>query len=431
MNLLENIKNIDTESINKLKEMRYIHQCGVCHETINSNTEEDVMYSDHLNSWFHHDCIKTLPRCNSCDNASYHLEHGICHRCMNRQSIRSYSYRPSPMFHRVNNKKKSVLISDSGYSKHELPILHFGVEIEVDRHEMDDSSHDSEIILEGNHFASLVNIIGRGIEMSNLFYSKSDGSLSEQGVEVVSHPFSWNFWKTFGHEIYDVLFSTLLSSGYFSAESEEGGMHIHVSKSAINKTQLHKLLWFVYSCPVFIELIAQRTTSYGSLTWQSLIGQYGSSTFAKRRNMVASISNRKYSKYAERYTAINMRPDNTIEFRIFNGTLNIMTLSKAIEFIHSLLSYCSQTSFKDIVNNSSEMNKVNKYLDFLSNNQKRYLNLCIFLDSEMKEILSTQKRRKLFGVATQKVSRKMLQDGINHFERSANAFHLDKKGMIV
>ena len=126
-----------------------------------------------------------------------------------------------------------------------------------------------------------------------------------------------------------------------------------------------------------------------------------------------------------------MRPDNTIEFRIFNGTLNIMTLSKAIEFIHSLLSYCSQTSFKDIVNNSSEMNKVNKYLDFLSNNQKRYLNLCIFLDSEMKEILSTQKRRKLFGVATQKVSRKMLQDGINHFERSANAFHQDRKGMIV
>ena len=431
MNLLDKMKDINVDSINKLKEMRYIHNCGVCNETINSNTDEDVMYSDHLNSWFHNDCLATLPRCNSCDNASYHLEHGICYRCMNRQSIRSYSYRPSPIFHRVNNKKKSVLISESGYSKHELPILHFGVEIEVDRHEMDDSDYDSNIILEGNNFASLVNVIGRGIDKSNLFYSKSDGSLTEQGVEVVSHPFSWNFWKTFGNQIYDVLFSTLLSSGYFSAESEEGGMHIHVSKSAINKTQLHKLLWFVYSCPVFIELIAQRTTSYGSLTWQSLIGQYGSSTFAKRRNMVASISNRKYSQYAERYTAINMRPDNTNEFRIFNGTLNIMTLSKAIEFIHSLLSYCSQTSFKDIVNNSSEMNKVNKYLDFLSNNQKRYLNLCIFLDSEMKEILSTQKRRKLFGVATQKVSRKMLQDGINHFERSANAFHQDRKGMIV
>jgi hypothetical protein len=335
------------------------------------------------------------------------------------------------MFHRVNNKKKSVLISESGYSKHELPILHFGVEIEVDRHEMDDSDYDSNIILEGNHFASLVNVIGRGIDKSNLFYSKSDGSLTEQGVEVVSHPFSWNFWKTFGNQIYDVLFSTLLSSGYFSAESEEGGMHIHVSKSAVNKTQLHKLLWFVYSCPDFIELIAQRATSYGSLAWESLIGHHMDCTFAKRRNMIASISNRKYSQYADRYTAINMKPDNTIEFRIFNGTLNIMTLSKAIEFIHSLLSYCSQTSFKDIVNNSSEMNKVNRYLDFLSNNQKRYSNLCIFLDNEMKEVLSTQKRRKLFGVATQKVSRKILEDGIIHSERSANAFHLDKKGMVV
>ena len=43
MNLLDKMKDINVDSINKLKEMRYIHNCGVCNETINSNTDEDVM----------------------------------------------------------------------------------------------------------------------------------------------------------------------------------------------------------------------------------------------------------------------------------------------------------------------------------------------------------------------------------------------------
>jgi hypothetical protein len=349
---------------------------------------------------------------------------------MNSHSIRNYSFRPNPIFHRVNNKKKSVLISESGYSKHELPILHFGVEIEVDRHEEQDDDYDSDIILEGNNFASLVNIIGRGIGKSNLFYSKSDGSLSEQGVEVVSHPFSWNFWKQYGRNIYDALFSALMSSGYYSAETLEGGMHIHVSKSAVNRTQLHKLLWFIYECPNFIEMIAQRSSNWGQITWSSLIGSYANESFSKRRAYVSSVARRKFSSRAERYTAVNLQPNNTIEFRMFNGTLNIMTLSKAFEIIHSLLSYCSQTSFKDIVNNKSETVRVEGYLKFLSKNQKRYSNLCIFLDKEMSELLSKQKRRKYFGITTEKVGRTLLNMGLNS-DRTLTAFNYDRKGMML
>ena len=384
MSLLDNLKDISTNGINKLKEMKNIHNCGCCHEVVNTNTDEDIIYSDTLNNWFHTNCLNSLDRCNSCDNASYHLEHGICSRCMNSQSIRNYSFRPNPIFHRVNNKQKSV-----------------------------------------------VNIIGRGIGKSNLFYSKSDGSLTEQGVEVVSHPFSWNFWKQYGKNIYDALFSALMSSGYYSAESSEGGMHIHVSKSSVNRTQLHKLLWFIYECPSFIKMIAQRSSRWGSVSWSSLIGGYANESFSKRRAYVSKIAKRKYSPRAERYTAINMQPNDTIEFRMFNGTLNIMTLSKSIEFIHSLLSYCSQTSFKDIVNNKSETVRVEGYLKFLSENQKRYSNLCIFLDKEMSELLSKQKRRKYFGVSTEKVGRKLLEVGMSFNERSANSFNLDRKGMML
>ena len=432
-NILNSLKNISSEGINKLKEIRNTHNCGVCHKLINSNTDTDVMYSDSLQGWFHNECLDTLPRCNSCDNASYHLESGICSRCMNSQSIRNYSYKPAPLFHRVNNKKKSVLISESGYSKHELPILHFGVEIEVDRHEdFYEDDYDDNIILTDNNFASLVGIIGRSIKGSNLFYSKSDSSLTEQGVEVVSHPFSWNYWKTFGIDIYDGLFSTLLASGYYSAETKKAGMHIHVSKSAINKTQLHKLLWFVYECPNFINMIAGRDSQeWASTKWSSLLGDYDVS-FARRRALVAIIASQKSSNTASRYTAVNMEPSNSIEFRIFNGTLNIMTLSKSIEFIHSLLAYCSQTSFKDIVNKKSEVERIKGYLKFLSNNQSRYSNLCIFLDREMNE-LSNAKKKQLFGNAKDKVNRQLVLDGgfRSSESRTATSFNLDRKGMII
>ena len=226
------------------------------------------------------------------------------------------------------------------------------------------------------------------------------------------------------------LFSTILSSGYFSAESFEGGMHIHVSKNAVNRTQLHKLLWFIYECPEFIKKIAQRDTHYGKLTWRSIIGStYGDAPFKNRRRRVARICKSKYSSVADRYTAVNLQPNNTIEFRIFNGTLNIMTLSKAIEFIHSLLSYCSQSSFKDIVNRKSESVRVEGYLKFLSDNQKRYTNLCLFLDTELLE-LSKRKRTKYFGDSKSRLGRKLLNEGLGS-NRNGNSFHEDVKGVIL
>ena len=172
----------------------------------------------------------------------------------------------------------------------------------------------------------------------------------------------------------------------------------------------------------------------GKTTWRSIIGStYGDSPFKNRRRRVARICKAKYSSVADRYTAVNLQPNNTIEFRIFNGTLNIMTLSKAIEFIHSLLSYCSQSSFKDIVNRKSESVRVEGYLKFLSENQKRYTNLCLFLDTELMDYfngLSKQKRDKYFGDSKSRLGRKLLNEGLGS-NRNSNSFNEDVKGLVI
>ena len=106
-----------------------------------------------------------------------------------------------------------------------------------------------------------------------------------------------------------------------------------------------------------------------------------------------------------------------------------MTLSKAIEFIHSLVSYCSQTPIKEIVNRKNEDDRVDNYLKFLSRNQSKYMNLCLFLNAEMD--LSTQKKNKYFTEARTRLGRKMVIDSVFNNGRSTNQFKLDRKGVVI
>ena len=430
MNILDSLKDISTEGINKLKDVIHLVNCGVCHKQINKSKDSDVFHVSHLDTWLHNKCTDQLNRCNNCDRLNFHLENGICGTCMNSVSVRGYSYKPDPEFHRVNPKRDKPLLTYNGNSKHGLPILHFGVEIETDFHK-NQEEYDNDIILENNGFASLVHMIGSGIPKTNLFYCKTDGSLSDNGIEIVSHPFSWSFWRAYGQEIYDTLFSAVISSGYASAESYEGGMHIHISKGAVKRDQLLKLLWFIYECPTFIKVIAQRDSHYSKVTWESLTGR-NPDTFSRKRNLLTPIARKKFSSNAHRYTAVNLQNSETIEFRFFNGTLNIMTLSKAIEFLHSLLSYCSQTSIEKIVNGKSELTRVDDYLKYLALNQTRYTNLCVFLanHSDFGSQLSTQKKNKYFSEATNKLGRAVLNCGLSS-DRSSNQFNSDNKGVIV
>ena len=196
----------------------------------------------------------------------------------------------------------------------------------------------------------------------------------------------------------------------------------------MKSSQLLKLLWFVYESPKFIKLIAQRTSSFAYVDYSSVVG-WNLDTYREKLSSLTKISKRKYSSDQSRYTAVNLSNDHTIEFRIFKGTLNIMTLSKAIEFIHSLVSYCSQTPIKEIVNRKNEDDRVDNYLKFLSRNQSKYMNLCLFLNAEMD--LSTQKKNKYFTEARTRLGRKMVIDSVFNNGRSTNQFKLDRKGVVI
>ena len=432
-NNLKRFDDMKTHNIEQMKDLRYKTNCMVCVKSMNTNIDTDAYFSDSLNGWIHRTCQDKLDRCDSCDQISLHLESGSCRQCMRNTSVRSYGYKPMASFHRIKPKTGEPFRTDKPNSKHNIPINHFGVEIEVDCHQ-DEEEYDNSIILNGNNFASLVRQIGTAVKGCNLFYCKTDSSLSDVGIEVVSHPFSWNFWRTVGQDIYDSLFSVLMSSGYFSAETEEGGMHIHISKNSISRDTLLKLLWFIYESRSFMEFIAQRdVSSFASLTFRSLTGRPKEGlTFSKRRNIITKIAKDKHSYQQGRYTALNMQKDQTLEFRIFKGTLNIMTLSKAVEFIHSLLAYCSISPISEIVNNKNEAYRVDRYLNYLSMNQTKYTNLSAFIANS--NYLSTIKANRLFREANEQCSRALMLQTVDERlteKRNINGWNNDTKGVLV
>ena len=186
----------------------------------------------------------------------------------------------------------------------------------------------------------------------------------------------------------------------------------------------------MYESPKFMKLIAQRTSSYARMDYRSLIGYEPDfiHKFKTRLKYLSNIAKYKSSDNQDRYSMINLQNSKTIEFRMFNGTLNIQTLSKAIEFIHSLLAYCAQCSIRDIVNRDTEDVRVDNYIQFLSKNQSKYINLCLFLNEEMG--LSTQKKNKYFTDARTRLGRKMMYQGFNN-DRSTKHYNLDTKGMVL
>ena len=67
-----------------------------------------------------------------------------------------------------------------------------------------------------------------------------------------------------------------------------------------------------------------------------------------RAEMATIVDKMKCCKSKGRYQAVNLENANTIEFRIFKGTLNINTFLAAIQFVVTISSFAKQIKLSDI-----------------------------------------------------------------------------------
>lgn len=293
----------DEKSEHCYENTSYCNECfylnhSYCHQCDEAVHNEDSYYSEITNYDYCYHCYYELHSyCENCES-DYWTEDG----CDCSVHIHNYSYKPTPIFHKIPKQKEK---------------FYLGIELETES--------------KGNCRQNCAEDI---LYISELFYLKNDSSIDD-GFEIVSHPFTENWYKSYKSTFTEVL-TVLKDNGFRSYNTSTCGIHIHISKNYLSGLDIAKLHLFFCQNEEFIKTISQRQPNK--------LDHWGK--IKKDKKEIYDQSKKKGG--SGRYTAINLQNHNTIEFRIFRGTLNENSYHKNIEFVLAICKFVKVTSLQEL-----------------------------------------------------------------------------------
>ena len=241
-------------------------------------------------------------------------EDPLCEDCYaheaKRQAIKDYYYKPEPIFYGKGPR-------------------FFGVELEIDK--------AGELGANARQLLDIAN--GNGLDR---LYCKHDGSLSD-GFELVTHPMSL-VYHTEEMPWAEILHSAV-EMGYESHRARTCGFHIHVSRQAFGNTEeeqdaaIARVLYFFERHWSELLLFSRRTQRQLD-RWAA---RYGYQEHPKD-----ILEHAKKGCQAGRYTCVNLQPCETIEFRIFRGTLKYNTFLATLQLVDRICDMAIYLSDEEI-----------------------------------------------------------------------------------
>lgn len=312
------------DHLNRLICPNCLNYCRRCDEIVNLESPDENFCSE---------CFEYISQEVACEGCGYieHLDnmHGrpggrtLCDGCFNRERederrlIQNYSYKPVPNFHQLAKENTKVF---------------FGVELEVEA-----NSHTPQAGAE---------IVKQ--KLGELAYFKQDGSL-DHGFEIVTHPMSFAWYKK---NLETDFAKELADHGFRSWDTHTCGIHVHVSKSGFSD---NAHIW------KFCQLILKNKSQ-----WVKIAGRSSTrwATYDPEVNGVADVL--KHKKHPERYCAVNLSNRETVEVRIFRGTLNQTRFRSAIEIIAGAFEYTRMMHLKDFARNAIDFANFAKFIELYS-----------------------------------------------------------------
>ena len=308
----------------------YSSTCDVCSDTYD---RDDGNYCEHC------EC------CDACSEYCLEQHQDNCDEYQREENgssgrLQNYSFTPFLTFHGDTRTGQALFM---------------GVELEIDQHrrgsevgypEFESCLDDAQRILRPIQRIQNVDDMG-------LFYFKEDGSL-RNGVEIVSNPATLNFhmdtmpWRG----IMDIAKDNRL----YGHNTDTAGLHIHVSRTGlgINKAEqeytLAKLVMLMWR--LWPELFAfSRRTESTMHNWavpnhMYVPGVRSCECIDKMCNHCMSNlaydlikrGNESVSKFTQqKYTAVNTRPRDTLEFRLWRSTLRYETFMATMQLTKLLI----------------------------------------------------------------------------------------------
>ena len=244
------------------------------------------------------DCNELISR----DDVMYRGDTPYCQECYlalcDKDAIHDYYFKPTPIFY--GNGKRF-----------------FGVELEIDG-AGEDNDNAAEIL----HIANAE---------QPLAYCKHDGSLDE-GFEIVTHPMTLDFHL---HRMpWERIVEEAKRLGYTSHQAGTCGLHVHVNRTVFGNTEsaqdaaIARVLFFFEK--FWDELLKFSRRTQGQLNqWAARYGY--------KDQPQEILDHAKSGRHAGRYTAVNLTNADTVEFRMFRGTLKYNTLIATLELLDCII----------------------------------------------------------------------------------------------
>lgn len=187
-----------------------------------------------------------------------------------------------------------------------------------------------EIELEPKNYSNVSSVLN-AIENNINAVGMHDGSLKDGGVEVVTHPESWQYLQEHKQD-YINFFDEINKLEY----GNDGGcgLHFHVTKP--NENVISRVIVLLESFKDEIKKLSRRSDNQ-LRSWSKFLSD-GQSDSEKIKYQSPKWLKDKYLKCGhDRYYALNLCNSKTIEFRFFNGVNTFEQYWGALQFIHNLM----------------------------------------------------------------------------------------------
>lgn len=340
-NELTYLSNYDRYVCNECLDNNYT-RCDRCSEIIHNDDVYRVNNYDVYCEDCFSNCTTSCHNCgeyytddylNYCEDDDYYY----CDSCYDEYEhsdiIKSYHHRDIPITYKYLPSEVSINISPDD-------LLYFGVELEV---------QNKENNISNNEMAHLIRSKFRELDL----VFEEDGSVSN-GFEIITEPMTMLYIKEHKNDFKDML-ELLDSKGFASHNTNCCGLHIHFSRNYFKDNEdkyLQKLGLFFEQNKTQLQAFSRRT----SFNWCNWTSDYCSIN-DKYKNVGLLIKD-SMKRSASHNIAINTGNSNTIEIRIFRGTLRYETYMASIELVDSLVRAIKtkpngKISFNSIINDSA------------------------------------------------------------------------------
>jgi hypothetical protein len=168
---------------------------------------------------------------------------------------------------------------------------------------------------------------------------ENDGSLND-GFEMVSGHTSLAVHRD------QLSFFKNQFAGMKSHDTRTCGLHIHICKKGMNMNHAAKLILFINDSgnQRLVKAIARRDGS----SFAQVKNKKASYTWLKNARQNSGIRNQLMYLNDYRYEALNFKNPNTVEFRLFKGTLRYETIIACLEFTFASWYFAKDSGINDL-----------------------------------------------------------------------------------